>query len=48
VAKVVNYIKNQKNHHQKKSFKNEYLKLLDENDIEREDDYLPEFHEGLY
>tara|TARA_B100000497_G_C7615762_1_gene369810 strand:+ start:673 stop:1035 length:363 start_codon:yes stop_codon:yes gene_type:complete len=48
VAKVVDYIKNQKVHHQKKSFENEYLKLLYENEIEREDEYLPQFHQGLY
>ena len=45
---VRNYIKNQKAHHQKASFKAEYLKLLRNNKIGTDTDFLPEFFDGLY
>lgn len=37
---VVNYIKNQKNHHQKKSFKVEYLDFLEKFEVDYKDEYL--------
>lgn len=48
VDALTNYIKNQKGHHKKVSFREEYLKLLKNNGIDPEDNYLPEFFEGLY
>ena len=42
------YIGNQKERHKKTSFRAEYVKLLKDNRIERNDDYLPDFLEGLY
>ena len=42
------YIINQKAHHKKVSFKYEFLDLLHKNDIEAEDDDLPEFFEELF
>ena len=42
---VINYIMNQKEHHGKSSFKDEYLKLLRKNEIKYEDAYLFEFYE---
>lgn len=43
---VVNYVLNQENHHQKKTFKEEYLEILRRNDIKYEDEYLFEFFDG--
>jgi REP element-mobilizing transposase RayT len=40
VQNVIYYIKNQEEHHRKASFKEEYLKLLKEFDIEYEDHYV--------
>jgi REP element-mobilizing transposase RayT len=37
---VVNYIKNQKSHHQTKSFKEEYLEFLEKFKIEYKEEYL--------
>jgi putative transposase len=37
---VVNYILNQEQHHRKRSFKEEYLKLLEQYEIEYDSDYL--------
>ncbi len=37
---LINYIKNQKTHHEKESFLDEYKRLLKENEIEFEDKYL--------
>ncbi|MCB9039373.1 MAG: IS200/IS605 family transposase [Lewinellaceae bacterium] len=48
VGALKNYIKNQKEHHKKVSFRSEYLKLLANNGIDPDNDYLPEFFEGLY
>lgn len=43
---VVKYILNQEEHHQKKSFKEEYLEILRKNDIKYQDEYLFKFFEG--
>ncbi|HCT30558.1 MAG TPA: IS200/IS605 family transposase [Bacteroidales bacterium] len=40
---VVNYILTQEEHHSKKSFKEEYLDILNKNDIKYQDDYLFNF-----
>jgi len=42
---VIAYIDNQKEHHRKKSFKEEYLKFLKDFDIEFKDEYLFEWIE---
>lgn len=43
---VVKYIYTQEQHHQKKSFKEEYLEILKKNDIKYQDEYLFEFFEN--
>ena len=43
VQRVINYIDNQKTHHGRGKFKEEYLDLLDQNQIEFKDEYLLEF-----
>jgi REP element-mobilizing transposase RayT len=45
VSTVANYINNQKEHHAKKGFKEEYLQLLKESDIEYDEKYLFEWVE---
>ena len=42
---IVNYIKNQKEHHKKKSFKNEYLEFLEKFEIDFKEEYLFEWIE---
>ena len=37
---LINYIKNQKEHHKKESFYDEYKRLLIENEIEFDEKYL--------
>lgn len=44
-GKVIDYIKNQKIHHEKFSFKKEYLTLLKKFEIPFEEKYLFEFYE---
>lgn len=43
---VVRYINNQQEHHRKKSFRLEYLEILNKNDIKFQDEYLFEFIDG--
>jgi len=43
----VNYILHQEEHHKKKSFKEEYLKILKQNDIKYAEKYLFDFWENL-
>ena len=40
VSVVENYIRNQKEHHQKQSFKEEYIRFLKENGVDYNEDYL--------
>jgi hypothetical protein len=40
---IINYIKNQEEHHTRNSFKNEYVRFLKENEIEFKDEYLFDF-----
>jgi len=42
---VVNYIKNQEVHHQTKTFKEEYLKMLNDFEIQYKDQYLFDFQD---
>lgn len=42
---VINYIMNQEAHHNIKSFKDEYLKMLSDFDVEYDDKYLFEFYD---
>jgi REP element-mobilizing transposase RayT len=42
---VVNYILNQDEHHSKKTFKEEYLEILNKNDVKFQDEYLFDFFE---
>ncbi|MBA2582327.1 MAG: IS200/IS605 family transposase [Bacteroidetes bacterium] len=41
---VINYIMKQEEHHKKKSFKEEYLEMLNNFEIEHEEKYLFEFY----
>jgi REP element-mobilizing transposase RayT len=43
ISRVYNYILNQETHHKKKSFKEEYLELLEKFEIEFKDEYLFEW-----
>jgi putative transposase len=40
---VVKYVLNQETHHKKKTFREEYLKILKNNEIEYKDEYLFDF-----
>ncbi len=40
IADVINYISNQEIHHQKKSFKDEYLDFLNKFDVEYNEEYI--------
>jgi len=46
--RVYNYILNQEQHHRKKSFKEEYVGLLEKFAIEYDDKFLFEFFDDLY
>ena len=48
VGALRNYISNQKEHHKKTSFKNEYIKLLRKNGIDPDEGFLPDFFEDVY
>lgn len=45
ISQVANYISNQEEHHKKKTFKEEYLEILDNLDIEYDERYLFEWIE---
>lgn len=47
IDSVVKYILNQDEHHQKKTFKKEYLEMLKKNKIEFKNEYLFEFFERI-
>ena len=48
IGKVADYIANQELHHKKKSFKEEYLSILRNNDIKYDDRYLFDFFDDIY
>ena len=43
VPMILNYIKNQEDHHKKNTFRDEYLHFLQENEIEFKEEYLFDF-----
>ncbi len=43
IDNVINYIKNQKNHHKKQSFRDEYLEILRKFDIDFDERFLFDF-----
>jgi REP element-mobilizing transposase RayT len=43
IDNVIKYIHSQQEHHRKKKFKEEYLELLDKNEIEYKEEYLFDF-----
>ena len=43
VPMILNYIKNQEEHHKKVSFREEYLEFLKENEIDYKEEYLFDF-----
>jgi len=43
VPSLISYIENQKKHHEKTSFKEEYIKLLNHYGVDFKDEYLLEF-----
>ena len=45
IDNVVKYILNQKEHHQKKSFREEYLEFLEKFEVDYDEKYLFEFYE---
>lgn len=45
IERVYNYILNQEKHHQTKSFKGEYMELLQKFEIDYKDEYLFEFYD---
>lgn len=46
ISNVVNYILNQELHHNKRSFKEEYLEMLQKNDIKFNEEYLFDFFDN--
>lgn len=44
---VINYINNQEEHHKKRSFKEEYLEILRNNDVDFDEKYLFDFFEDI-
>jgi putative transposase len=47
IGKVMKYIMNQEVHHKKKSFKEEYLEMLQKNEIQYSDEYVFEFFDDI-
>jgi putative transposase len=47
ISIVANYIENQPTHHKKKTFRMEYLEILNKNDIKYNSDYLFDFFDEL-
>ena len=46
IDRVIKYVKNQEQHHRKKTFRNEYLGILKEYNIEFNDRYLFDFQDS--
>lgn len=44
--KVINYVLNQEKHHSQKSFREEYIEMLNVFEIEYKNEYLFEFYDG--
>lgn len=47
IGKAMKYIMNQELHHKKKSFKEEYLEMLQKNEIQYSDEYVFEFFDDI-
>lgn len=47
IGKAMKYIMNQEMHHKKKSFKEEYLEMLQKNEIQYSDEYVFEFFDDI-
>lgn len=47
IENVYNYILNQEKHHAKKSFKKEYIEMLEKFEIEYKEEYLFEFYDDV-
>ena len=47
VDRVVKYVLNQEDHHRKRSFKKEYLDILQKNDLKYKDEYLFGFFDNI-
>jgi len=45
LSRVVNYIKNQEQHHKAKTFREEYMQFLEKFNVEYDNQYLFEFYE---
>jgi len=45
---VIQYIKNQEIHHEKRTFREEYLELLRKNEIEFKDEYVFHFFDQVF
>ena len=45
IDNVVRYIQNQKQHHLRNSFKDEFLDYLEKNEIQYKEEYLPDWNE---
>jgi putative transposase len=45
IDRVIKYIMNQREHHKKVSFKSEYIKMLDNFEVEYDPKYLFDFHD---
>ena len=48
IDRVVKYIHNQEAHHRKKTFRTEYIGLLEKFDVDYDERYLFEFYDDLY
>jgi putative transposase len=48
IDKVIKYILSQEEHHNKRSFKEEFLEMLEKNEIIYADEYLFEFFAGIH
>jgi len=47
IDEICRYIQNQKEHHRKKSFKEEYIRMLNDSSLEYEEKYLFDFFDDL-
>jgi putative transposase len=47
IDNVIKYILTQEDHHRKKSFRDEYLEILEKNNVTFNEDYVFEFFDGI-
>lgn len=48
IDNVIKYILSQEEHHKKRPFKDEYLEMLEKNDVVFNPEYLFEFYNDIY